>query len=68
MGHNRPSLSTPAIRRPFFSRVLLAKLNEAGRALEFLSVALDEGYHCHYALVHESIWNRCVPITSSQTS
>ena len=37
----------------FFNGCLLAKLNDAGRALEFLSLALDEGYHCHYALLHE---------------
>ena len=38
----------------FFNGCLLAKLNDAGRALEFLSLALEEGYHCHYALLHES--------------
>jgi eukaryotic-like serine/threonine-protein kinase len=37
----------------FFNGCLLAELNETGRALEFLSLALDEGYHCHYALLHE---------------
>jgi TolB-like protein len=37
----------------FFNGCLLAKLNDAERALEFLSLALDEGYHCHYALLHE---------------
>jgi eukaryotic-like serine/threonine-protein kinase len=37
----------------FFNACLLAGLNETGRALEFLSLALDEGYHCHYALLHE---------------
>jgi hypothetical protein len=31
----------------------LAKLNDAGRALEFLSLALDEGYRCYYTLVHD---------------
>jgi len=28
-------------------------LNDSGRALEFLSLALDDGYYCHYALLHE---------------
>ena len=37
----------------FFKGCLLAKLSDAGRALEFLSLALDEGYHCLYALLHE---------------
>jgi len=37
----------------FFQGCLLAKLNDAGRALEFLSLAIDEGYHCLYALLHE---------------
>jgi serine/threonine protein kinase len=37
----------------FFQAGLLAQLNDAGRALEFLSLALDEGYHCHYALLHQ---------------
>jgi tetratricopeptide (TPR) repeat protein len=31
---------------------LLAKLNELERALEFLSLSLDSGYCCHYALLH----------------
>jgi hypothetical protein len=37
----------------FFQGCLLAKLNDTGRAFEFVSVALDEGYHCLYALLHE---------------
>jgi serine/threonine protein kinase len=37
----------------FFQGCLLAKLSEVKRALEFLSIALDEGYHCHYALLNE---------------
>ena len=37
----------------FFQGCLLAELNDIGRALEFLSVAIDEGYHCLYALLHE---------------
>jgi eukaryotic-like serine/threonine-protein kinase len=37
----------------FFQGCLLAYLNDVGRALEFVSVALDEGYHCLYALLHE---------------
>jgi len=32
---------------------LLAKLNEPERALEFLSLALDRGYRCHHALMHD---------------
>ena len=31
---------------------LLAKLNELERALEFLSLALESGYRCHHALLH----------------
>jgi serine/threonine protein kinase len=34
---------------------LLAKLNDPERALEFLSIALDRGYRCHYALLHD-LW------------
>lgn len=38
----------------FFQGCLLAKLNEVGRALEFLlSLALDEGYHCYHSLLHD---------------
>jgi hypothetical protein len=37
----------------FFQGCLLAKLNDAGRALEFLSFALDEGYHCYHSLLHD---------------
>ena len=36
----------------FFQACLLARLNDSGRAMEFLSLALDEGYHCRYALLH----------------
>ena len=32
---------------------LLTKLNDPERALKFLSLALDKGYHCHYALLHD---------------
>jgi serine/threonine protein kinase len=32
---------------------ILAKLNEHERALEFLSLTLDKGYRCHYALLHD---------------
>jgi hypothetical protein len=28
-------------------------LNDTARALEFLSIALEEGYHCLYAMLHE---------------
>ena len=34
----------------FYCRCLLARLNETERALELLSVAVDQGYGCHYAL------------------
>jgi tetratricopeptide (TPR) repeat protein len=37
----------------FFQGCLLAELNDTSLAFEFLSVALDEGYHCLYALLHE---------------
>ena len=32
---------------------IMAKLNDVERALEFLSRALDKGYFCHYALLHD---------------
>ena len=34
----------------FCAACLLARLNETERALELLSVAVDQGYRCHYAL------------------
>ncbi|MFN0172926.1 MAG: protein kinase domain-containing protein [Bryobacteraceae bacterium] len=34
-----------------------AMLREPDRALEHLSLALDEGYRCHYALVHHREWD-----------
>jgi hypothetical protein len=34
----------------------LAMLNEPVRALETLSLALDEGYRCHHALLHHPEW------------
>ena len=34
-----------------------AMLSEPDRALEHLSLALDEGYRCHYALVHHREWD-----------
>jgi TolB-like protein len=37
----------------FFQACLLANLNDTARALEFLSIALEEGYHCLYAMLHE---------------
>ena len=37
----------------FRTACVLAKLNEPERALEFLSLTLDKGYRCHYALSHE---------------
>jgi eukaryotic-like serine/threonine-protein kinase len=37
----------------FFQGCLLAELNDIGRALEVLSLSLDEGYHSLYALLHE---------------
>ena len=37
----------------FFNGCILAKVNDAGRAFEFLSLALDEGYRCNYALLHD---------------
>jgi serine/threonine protein kinase/tetratricopeptide (TPR) repeat protein len=37
----------------FFTAAAMAKLGDADRALTFLSLALDEGYRCHYALVHD---------------
>jgi tetratricopeptide (TPR) repeat protein len=35
----------------------LAMLSEGDRALEHLTLALDEGYRCHYALVHHREWD-----------
>jgi serine/threonine protein kinase len=37
----------------FFTACLLAKMNDAESALKFLSLALDNGYRCHYALLHD---------------
>ena len=34
----------------FCAACLLARLNETERALELLSLAVDQGYRCHYAL------------------
>jgi tetratricopeptide (TPR) repeat protein len=34
-----------------------AMLGEPDRALEHLSLALDEGYRCHYSLVHHGEWD-----------
>jgi serine/threonine protein kinase len=34
----------------FCAACLLARLNQTERALELLSVAVDQGYRCHYAL------------------
>jgi hypothetical protein len=34
-----------------------AMLSEPDRALEHLSLALDEGYRCHYALLHHPEWD-----------
>jgi serine/threonine protein kinase len=36
----------------FFNGCHLAELDDVDRALEFISDALDRGYHCHYALLH----------------
>jgi tetratricopeptide (TPR) repeat protein len=32
---------------------LLARVNDTERALEFLSLALESGYRCHHALLHD---------------
>jgi len=37
----------------FCRACLLAKLNEPARTLEFLSMALDKGYRCHYAILQD---------------
>ncbi len=43
--------SVPTDPEGFFcAAFLLARLNETERALELLSVAVDQGYRCHYAL------------------
>ena len=43
--------SVPTDPEGFFcAACLLARLNETERALELLSVAVDQGYRCHYAL------------------
>jgi TolB-like protein len=41
----------------FILAEVLAMLSEPDRALEHLSLALDEGYRCHYALVHHGEWD-----------
>jgi TolB-like protein/tetratricopeptide (TPR) repeat protein len=43
--------SDPEVRFRF--ACILAKLNEPERGLEFLSLTLDKGYRCHYALLHD---------------
>lgn len=37
----------------FYSACLLAKMKDPEAALEFLGLALDNGYRCHYALLHD---------------
>ena len=37
----------------FRAASILAKLNDPERALEFLSLAIDKRYGCHYALLHD---------------
>jgi serine/threonine protein kinase len=37
----------------FCTACVLAKLNDPERALEFLFIALDRGYRCHHALLHD---------------
>jgi len=37
----------------YSTAIFLAKLCDTERALEFLSLALDKGYRCHYALLHD---------------
>jgi hypothetical protein len=37
----------------FFTGCLLAKMKEPEQALTFPSLALDNGYRCHYALLHD---------------
>ena len=41
----------------FIFAQVLAMLREPDRALDYLSLALDEGYRCHYALVHHREWD-----------
>jgi serine/threonine protein kinase/Tfp pilus assembly protein PilF len=45
------SLDDPEAR--FFIACLRAKMNEPEQALESLSLALDNGYRCHHALLHD---------------
>ncbi len=44
-------LSDPEAR--FYTACLLAKMNQPERALKSLSLALDGGYCCHHALLHD---------------
>ena len=37
----------------FFNAGLLGRLDQAERALEFAAQAVDRGYACHYALLHD---------------
>jgi serine/threonine protein kinase len=46
-----PRFDDPEAR--FYTGCLFARMNEPERALEFLSLALDSGYRCHYALLHD---------------
>jgi tetratricopeptide (TPR) repeat protein len=47
----RFQLDDPEAR--FYTACLMAKMNQPERALESLSLALDNGYRCHHALVHD---------------
>jgi hypothetical protein len=57
----RAMVLVPFHKRDPEARFMLAKefamLREPDRALEHLSLALDEGYRCHYALVHHREWD-----------
>jgi TolB-like protein/tetratricopeptide (TPR) repeat protein len=58
---DRATELVPIYKRDPEARFLLAEylamLREPDRALEHLSLALDEGYRCHYALVHHREWD-----------
>ena len=46
-----PTLTDPEAR--FYNGCLMAKSNHRDRALKLLSLAIENGYACHYALLHD---------------
>jgi serine/threonine protein kinase/tetratricopeptide (TPR) repeat protein len=47
------TLMLPDPEARFYTGCLLARLDQRDRALELISLAVDGGYHCHRALLHD---------------